>query len=1620
MNDKMQMHRLIEQKRIEGADKKPRYGMRKLTIGTVSCLLGFASLLAFTTPNFSQAVESGNTGGNNSLITGTVPKENKSSSEEGEKLRAPQDVSGQLENLKIKLSGDNHENASLIHPLRPADDNDESSDQQMKVNFSFDVDGSEIKEGDYFDLNLSENVNLYGATSKKADIQTKLYVGNDVVAKGVYDAENHRMRYTFTKKANEYGHFTQRVMEPVFIDAKGVPVNNKNVDVEASIGSHKSQKEVEVNYDLPVKEGEDNLNSNGNANLSDIDESTGTYKETIYVNNKQREQNNTRILIENGGKNSFTTFDGQVANSIEVYKVKDPSKLSGSMDLDMDNLEKVSPTQYDQKLKADKSGIEINLKNKGTKDVYVVRYNGKYDASKTANIKTTIIADPQNNPYETAKQFASVSTRRPDDESQRLLGSFYDTHIYQTVDKNGNLIRTDYVQDFKHFAEGRENEKYTTEQIPVDGYTLKKAVPANKANCNQDGSPATGNFTAQVTKAVTYYYTKQNDKGFFKAIHVYQTVDDDGNILSTDAIESGNLQSGYDNQQYTGDIKGRDGYTFTHVEDVDGTTKKDQQVTGNFEIDKTKKATFYYQKVVQKGHFKEVHVYITKDKNTGKVTSIETVEGNEKSGLADEQYTTEKKNREGFTLTKVEGKGGHPKFDNEGKKTSANYIVGERQVVQYTYEREVATGTFKETHIYITKDEDGKELARDVITTEPQRGNETEEYTTEKKDREGYTFVKTENPVGDPKYSEKGDQTKGKFVGDKDQAITYVYEKKVKKEVVPEPKKGTFKETHIYRVKYKDGKVISESTSEKIVTGTEKETYTTAKIDKEGFKFIEAKDPKENPSYSETGDSKTGNFKADKEQAITYVYEKEVERPAPNPEPKKGSFKETHIYRVVDEEGKTVSENSTERIVSGNENTEYTTSKVDKEGFTFKQTQDPKENPSYSKTGDSTKGKFVGDKTQEITYVYEKKVNKPAPKPEDKKGTFKETHIYRVKYKDGTVVSESSSERLVSGTEKEKYTTGKVLRDGFTFVKTQDAKEAPTYSQEGLSTQGNFKAEKEQAITYVYEKVIEKPAPEPEAKKGTFKEIHVYRVVDEEGKTVSESSSERVVSGTEKETYTTEKKEKDDFKFVKTQDAKEDPTYSQEGNSKTGNFKKEKEQSITYVYEKKVKKEVPTEPQKGTFKEIHKYITKDYYGNVIGSNEVEKVFTGSEKEKYTTEKKEKDDFKFIEAKDPKESPSYSDKGDRTEGNFVKGKDQEITYVYERKVAPQPKRGTFKETHIYIIKDEKGNIIDTNNTEKMLIGNENEEYTTEKIDKKGYTFVKTQDPVDNPSYSDKGDSTKGKFVGDKDQAITYVYEKTVKNPAPAPEPKKGSFKETHIYRVVDEDGKVISESTSERVVSGTEKEEYTTGKVDKEGYTFKNTQDAKENPKYSEKGEPTKGKFVGDKTQAITYVYEKKVAKPAPAPEPKSGSFKEIHIYVTKDEDGNIVKTEQSENKVKGHDGDEYTTEKNEKDGFKFVKTQDPKDNPTYSTEGKSTTGKIVGNKDQSITYVYEKVVKKEKPTPCPVCPTPKPEPKSGSFKEIHIYVTKDEDGNIVKTEQNENKVKGHDGDEYTTEKNEKD
>lgn len=173
---------------------------------------------------------------------------------------------------------------------------------------------------------------------------------------------------------------------------------------------------------MPVAEGEADIDSNNVATLYDINEQAGTYKETIYVNNQGKPQNGTKMIIENGDQNSSTTFDGQVLNSVKVYKVKILTNLKYGLWRRKSRRAKTFTIW--KKLKDDHSGIEINLKNKGSNDVYVISYSGKYDASKTANVKTTAIADPENKPTQTASHIASFSLKDPEDANETAKDLF--------------------------------------------------------------------------------------------------------------------------------------------------------------------------------------------------------------------------------------------------------------------------------------------------------------------------------------------------------------------------------------------------------------------------------------------------------------------------------------------------------------------------------------------------------------------------------------------------------------------------------------------------------------------------------------------------------------------------------------------------------------------------------------------------------------------------------------------------------------------------------------------------------------------------------------------------------------------------------------------------------------------------------------------------------------------------------------------------------------------------------------------------------------------------------------------------------------------------------------------
>ena len=113
---------------------------------------------------------------------------------------------------------------------------------------------------------------------------------------------------------------------------------------------------------------------------------------------------------------------------------------------------------------------------------------------------------------------------------------------------------------------------------------------------------------------------------------------------------------------------------------------------------------------------------------------------------------------------------------------------------------------------------------------------------------------------------------------------------------------------------------------------------------------------------------------------------------------------------------------------------------------------------------------------------------------------------------------------------------------------------------------------------------------------------------------------------------------------------------------------------------------------------------------------------------------------------------------------------------------------------------------------------------------------------------------------------------------------------------------------------------------------------------------------------------------------QEGSFQEHHIYITKDQDGVETGRTTDDGDVKeGKKEQTYTTGKIEKDGFKFVRTEDAKNDPTFNAQGEEATGNFKPGVKQEITYVYEKTVNKpvepskpEKPSEPskPVNPTP--------------------------------------------------
>ncbi|MCJ1979577.1 MucBP domain-containing protein [Lactococcus carnosus] len=252
-----------------------------------------------------------------------------------------------------------------------------------------------------------------------------------------------------------------------------------------------------------------------------------------------------------------------------------------------------------------------------------------------------------------------------------------------------------------------------------DNGTINNGI-ASWTNLIKEGSVSVSHYNNKpgpFEYKVTYIqpYTIENAKVTAKY------VDEQGNPISDDSVSLGNV-----GDDYTTDQKNINGYTLKEVQG---------NKTGKF-TDEDQTVTYVYTKNPVAG-LAVTAKYVDEQGNPISDDSVSL-------GNVGDDYTTDQKDINGYTFKEV-----------RGNKTGE--FTNENQTVTYVYTKNPVAG-LAVTAKYV--DEQGNPISDDSVSL----GNVGDDYTTDQKDINGYTFKEV-----------RGNKT-GKFT-DENQTVTYIYQK---------------------------------------------------------------------------------------------------------------------------------------------------------------------------------------------------------------------------------------------------------------------------------------------------------------------------------------------------------------------------------------------------------------------------------------------------------------------------------------------------------------------------------------------------------------------------------------------------------------------------------------------------------------------------------------------------------------------------------------------------------------------------------------------------------------------------------------------------------------------------
>ena len=750
---------IIENKKLNDSKNKPKYDTRKLSIGLVSCMLGYA-LLAL--PSSAKAEELDN---NQAVVEAkkevtteeNLSEENleeisktpsektelineeksekesllDSSKEEkiennapileindenkveavgaGEEKRTPKDISNEVTNKYVSLTEEGHETKGVVKP-----DDGEAIGWEV----SFTTPEGTIA-GDTFKIDLSDNLSLKGIEPDHEN-EYPIEINGEIVAEGKR-IDRSTILYTFNENISKYRNVRASVKGFAYIDKTKVP-NTTDAIISIGIGDKVDSHIVKVQYGDPYYTG---ANLNGISQFTEFNPKTGEFTQVFYINPDSKMINtSTRGDWSFGKVAAFIdgiTPDGSKSDvnyteeNTKVIIQKLPTKTNVP-DAIIEN-----PVQTDEK-----TNVKTTFRDGGIEIVFADNADG--------NLSSNFIDSPY---IVTVKSVAAPSETGNNVYSRATLYGGGQFHIM-----DNNIVTTDGDTD----AEGQKDKL---------GYFIEHHIYYTKEN-GELKKDQTFTINSSKTQGYDYdkYFTSKNEIADYKFVKV-----------DTDSLKG--------NPVY--DSKG----AFTR---------------GNYESGVTKEVTYIYVRDVKltKGSFTEHHIYevykdgiLQKDQTT--TIDIEKTEGTEKDSFktSAKPEGTADKVKKGFKFVPERTKKSEEiAKDITGDEVTSNYIKEKDLEVTYVYRKDIKswtpleeTGKFQEHHIYITKDENGKEIKREVVDGKVSGGTKDMTYKTGKIDKDGFKLVKVTNLVENPSYDKDGKETSGNFKAGLKQEVTYVYEK---------------------------------------------------------------------------------------------------------------------------------------------------------------------------------------------------------------------------------------------------------------------------------------------------------------------------------------------------------------------------------------------------------------------------------------------------------------------------------------------------------------------------------------------------------------------------------------------------------------------------------------------------------------------------------------------------------------------------------------------------------------------------------------------------------------------------------------------------------------------------